>query len=286
MLTGDEIRDGGFVEGASPERYRASSYDLTIGLIIGPGGDILQGYNLPPQGIVEVVSKERLLLPTNVVAMSMVKTGLCNEGLLALNIGIVDPGWHGKISSFLVNFSKLERRLVAGEVFMRVTFENLSSTSSFAKVVNIADEVYVSSRQVNSVARFSTTFLDLSSLTAGLVDATFKRYRNGFLALVSAAAFVLALTTFFLNFGNLLLVQRWIVPNDAAKAEIERDALDREKRDVVDNSANSERAVSLELSTLSNRIATLEKTQSVPPATTLVAPNPRPTIPVKRHRGR
>ena len=64
---------------------------------------------MPPQGIVQVVSSERVKVPSTITGLATVKTSLCNEGLLALNIGIIDPGYEGAISSFLLNFSSVPR---------------------------------------------------------------------------------------------------------------------------------------------------------------------------------
>lgn len=48
--------------------------------------------------------------------------------------------------------------------------------------------------------------------------------------------FVLALTlfTFLLNFGNLLVVQRWLQPNDQTKAELLREKLEEQGKALTD----------------------------------------------------
>jgi deoxycytidine triphosphate deaminase len=46
---------------------------------------------------------ELTVLPDGIAGIDLVKPSLRNEGIIALGIGIVDPGWEGKLSSFLAN---------------------------------------------------------------------------------------------------------------------------------------------------------------------------------------
>ena len=144
MLSGDQIRERKLINNAVESGFRAASYDLHIEKLIKPDGAVTDSYSVPPQGIVEVVSRERLNIPDNVVGLAMVKTSLCNYGLLALNIGIIDPGWNGPISSFLINFGRNNRLLTKGEVFLRISCHSLDEPSSLVKRVNIQDEEYMS----------------------------------------------------------------------------------------------------------------------------------------------
>ena len=54
--------------------------------------------------------------------------------------------------------------------------------------------------------------------------------------IVWVPVFVLALTrfTFLLNFGNLLVVQRWLQPNDQTKAELLREKLEEQGKALTD----------------------------------------------------
>src|SRR5262249_15838303 len=106
MLSADEIKAKQIVQNAVPTQYRSASYDLRIGKIIPPSGTANNEFILSPRGMVEVISKERVKLPSDVSGYAMVKTGLCDEGILAINIGILDPGYEGLISSTLINFGK------------------------------------------------------------------------------------------------------------------------------------------------------------------------------------
>ncbi len=215
--------------------FRAISYDLRVGTVIKPGGEVADHYVLPPQGIVEVVSEERLTLPPDVAGIAMVKTSLSNQGLLALNIGIIDPGYEGKIGSFFVNFGNRDQVLKKGDVFLRVIFHDVVASDTEASPrMAIDDAKYISDKRINMETNFGKEFLDIAQVTERFAKEQFQAYRTRILGLVATAAFVLAILTFMLNFGNLLLVQRFLQPNDMTRAELLRESLDRNSRDLAD----------------------------------------------------
>ena len=73
MLTGDDIRSAGLIADASPGGYRASSYDVRIGKIITNDGTLHEYYKIPAQGIVQVVSRETMKLPSTISGIATVK---------------------------------------------------------------------------------------------------------------------------------------------------------------------------------------------------------------------
>jgi deoxycytidine triphosphate deaminase len=234
MLRADLIAALKIVENGSQENFRSASYDISISKIITPDGDEVDSYKLPPMGIVEVISKELFRIPPKICCLAHVKTSLCNEGLLTLNTGLVDPGWNGRLSSFILNFGKDNRLLLAGDVFLRITFHELSSPADpdyFGSLPerDATDHSYIAERKRNMVGKFSPEFLNLQRIIDKSVAATFEKYRQLLLVYVPIAAIVLAALTFFLNFGILSLVQKWVQPNDAAKAELLRHSLEQQE---------------------------------------------------------
>ncbi len=235
MLTVGQIREKRLIEGAVEASYRGISYDLRVGAVIKPGGDVADFYTVPPQGIVEVISEERVCLPADVTGFAMVKTSLSNQGLLALNIGIIDPGYRGKIGSFFVNFGKREQQLKKGDVFLRVVFHATDGEiGDVIKSTIMDDERYISEKRANMQANFSTEFLDIGAITSKYAKEHFETFRTRVLGYVALAAFILAMMTFLLNFGNLLLVQRFLQPSDATRAELLREALDRNNTEMAE----------------------------------------------------
>jgi deoxycytidine triphosphate deaminase len=123
MLARSEIKTGNFMFATSQGSFRPSSYDLRIDCVIDSAGTIYyDSYILKPQEVAWVVSKETLQLPDYITATAHIKTGLCNDGILALNTGIVDPGWDGPLSTPLLNFGKTSHVLRSGDQFLRLLF--------------------------------------------------------------------------------------------------------------------------------------------------------------------
>ena len=122
LLSDKEIKAKNLVENPIDEHFRAASYDLSVGKIISVEGKEVSEFRLKPPGIVEIISHEKVKLPKDVVGYAMVKTSLCNEGILALNIGVVDPGYQGYLSTTLLNFGNKEFLLNINDVFLRLTF--------------------------------------------------------------------------------------------------------------------------------------------------------------------
>src|SRR5260370_40977719 len=135
LLSGEEIKSQALVENCADENlYRASTYDLSIGEII-PAGTASVGfeYILPPGGTVRVVSKELLKLPSNITGHALLKNELCRKGILALNIGVIDPGFQGPISSTLINFVQGEFVVKPGSSFLRISFHRCPVSPKAAK---------------------------------------------------------------------------------------------------------------------------------------------------------
>jgi hypothetical protein len=183
----------------------------------------------PAQGIAEVVSQERVCVPHDISGFALVKTSLFNEGLLALNIGIIDPGWNGKISSFLTNFGKNDRLLTKGDVFLRLTFHPLNETSFLVQPVAKNDADYILEKRRSMTLRFAPSFLNISAHT----DEAFRKHLNRILGYVSFAALVIAVIVFFLNAGNVGF-QRWLQSGDVTGAELMFNGLDRQVQRLVE----------------------------------------------------
>lgn len=226
MLTASEIKSAGIIIDGCDGSYRGASYDLRIKNMLTTDGKTQEVYDLPAQGIVEAMSIERVKLPSNVAGFALVKTGLCNEGILALNIGIIDPGWDGPLTSFLVNFGKHDRSLSKGEVFLRLTFHRLSKSVAPASRSITDEDAYVAERRRRVTAHFGSTFLNVSDVLEKFSKKTFDEYKLKVLGLVSAAAFLLALVTFFLNFANIT-TQRYLQTGDAGALLSSREQIER-----------------------------------------------------------
>src|SRR5262249_38986690 len=91
---------------AVPGNFRNASYDHRIARILALTCEEVEEYILPSQGMAEVLSAKRVALREDVAGYALVRMTLCNQGILAINIRIIDPGYAGLISSTLINFRK------------------------------------------------------------------------------------------------------------------------------------------------------------------------------------
>ena len=165
MLNRDEIVAKGVIaEGYDPHSQRDAGYDLRIQTLMGKGEKdqielAAQSYDLAPQGIAAVVSREVVKLPPDVCAYASVKTSLCREGILAINIGVIDPGWEGPISSLLLNFGKDSYQLRSNQYFLRLTFHTITAPESVKSVVKDR-ATYEAEVMRGFEARLASTFMD------------------------------------------------------------------------------------------------------------------------------
>lgn len=167
MLTGPEIRRRDIIQDPAEHCYRHASYDLRIGHIVTCRGETVTSYQLPPHGIVEVVSRETVAVPADLQGMALVKTSLCNEGLLTLSIGIIDPEYTGPLSSYIVNFSKNTRLLQADEQFLRLVFHQLTGDAAPSRATGMDSALYLASRRRQAAGTIKDTFLDIKTVTEG-----------------------------------------------------------------------------------------------------------------------
>jgi deoxycytidine triphosphate deaminase len=195
VLNNRQLAELGIIQDGQPENFRAISYDLTIGKVIVTTGRKRNSVILKPQGIVEVVSRETVKVPKNVVGYAMVKTSLCSEGILPLNIGIIDPGYEGPLSATLLNFGKKPFALSRGKVFLRLTFHDCEE-SEIAKTTSYSYKAYVDDR-VQKVLNFDETFLNLKNTAEQATRHVFAK----FVPYVSGLAFMLAMFAFLVTLG-------------------------------------------------------------------------------------
>lgn len=221
-LNAEAVKNRGIVQYGKDEQYRAIGYDLSVGHIVRPDGELATRYTLPAQGIVEVISRERLHMPPDVYANVLIKTGLSNEGLLALGIGVVDPGYHGRISSFIVNFSKDPQPLELGQSFLRSVFYEVEQSKKYREII-VEDKDYIAASRKRVISNFGESFLNAEKLTNDIVDRSIEKYKKSASFWIPAVAFGLAFLTFLLNFGSFAAMQRWFDPRVEVGATAESD---------------------------------------------------------------
>lgn len=177
MIVGKAILDRNLIKSSDTGRLKNSTFDLTIGDIIpigkvgiklrrAPGG--LRSYILDPREMVWILSKEEFSLPSNVTGIATLRTTFTQQGMLALNVGIIDPHFDGPISTALINFSDVPREIKAGEAFFRVVFIEHEDVSAYKPQRNESrrrNEYLGQLEQTSLENDFPQNFLNIPKLT-------------------------------------------------------------------------------------------------------------------------
>lgn len=169
ILTRGRIEELGLVEGVVPGSLRATTYDATVGEILNKGEGVSSNeFVLPPRGMVWVVSNETFKLPASVTGVATLRTTWTHQGILALNVGIIDPNWHGQLAAALVNFSNRDFKICKSDAFLRVAFFEHAAVPG-VPIVSLRKEEYLI-RAMRDSSRMPSTFLDLDSVALDVFD--------------------------------------------------------------------------------------------------------------------
>lgn len=173
LIVGRAILDCKLLEDAQESNLKHSTYDLTIGEIIPTGQTSLQHQDvdkeqiffLEPRQSVLVLSREEFQLPGTVTGLATLRTTLTKNGLLALNVGIIDPFFNGPISTTLINFSDQAVPIKVGMPFFRVLFFHHKDTrdNHFTSEDKNRDR-YLEELITMAKIRFPKSFLNIPEL--------------------------------------------------------------------------------------------------------------------------
>ena len=193
MIVGKAILERNLIKFSDHGRLKNSTFDLTIGDIVPigkdgiklrrkPGG--LDSYILDPREMVWILSKEEFNLPSNVTGIATLRTTFTQQGMLALNVGIIDPHFQGPISTALINFSDVRREIRVGEAFFRVVFiehEDVSVHRPERSESRQRDEYLRHLEQTSLENDFPQNFLAVPKLTDEYYGDVFGRMVWGWL---------------------------------------------------------------------------------------------------------
>ena len=203
LMSGEEIRNAGLVVDAVESLYHAATYDVSVGDIIAveeTGASTPTEYKLPPGGTVRVVSRESLQMPLDVTAHALLKNELCRKGILAINIGVVDPGFGGPLSSILVNFGRGDFPVRKGESFLRLSFFRCPQSAK-AKKFGCDRAEYVERVREEVLAFSAPTFLNIEETSKQAADRAFGKFKDSLVLWATLAAVAFTLITILVPLG-------------------------------------------------------------------------------------
>lgn len=210
MLVDRDIRQRELVRQRHEANCKGSTYYLTVGNIVPIDGNtnrsrvqVTDEFILEPQGMVWVVSQENISLPSSVTGFATLVTTLTKRGLLALNVGVIDPNWQGPIGTVLVNFSKNPQRVFSGERFFRimffeharpdaVPFLKWEESEKSVKFFNDRRNQYVDEVKESALNTFPSSFLDSSNVADKVISRVFTLSRGRIAIIVAGLAAIIA----------------------------------------------------------------------------------------------
>jgi hypothetical protein len=188
LLAGSALDPKRFFSNGNPQA-QGSSFDLTIGCIFDHQGKQVDGpFTIKPGHMVQVVSSEELNLSDRFTGHVTYKTTLTKQGIWALTVGIVDPGWHGPIATTLLNFSRIDHCIAERDAFLRVSiFEHDPVPPEKLRKAPPLD-AYIKDIRKTAASRFPMTFLDTTQIAEAAGKDVLNRIRIEALAWVVGVA--------------------------------------------------------------------------------------------------
>lgn len=244
MLTKNEIQNAGIVHHGVALGERSTTYDATVGTIIYEG-KIFPGtsFTLEPRGVVWVISKEEVETKDNHTALATLKTAWAHQGVFALNVGVIDPGWHGPIATALVNLSNESFELEKGMPFLRLVFIRHTATGAATTRKDMA--TYTEDIRKKSKG-FSKSFLNMHTLLKEIESEIFKLPKWAFYgiwaALIVAVASIfapIAYTVYSSSQDQQAKVIQLLQRVDDLEAKAKETAADAKVAASINNSKNS-----------------------------------------------
>ncbi|RKT24454.1 dUTPase-like protein [Paraburkholderia sp. RAU2J] len=227
LLDKNGIKQEGIVSSSSPKSERETTYDATVGEIIlkgviQPG----QSFILQPRGVVWVISKEEFTLPLDVTGLATLRTTWTHDGVLALNVGVIDPGWKGPVATALVNLSVTPFLVKKGDPFFRILFHKHNAATTAPR--NPATRAEYVNGICEKSLKFSETFLNMKSLVDEVADKVlaFPKWAN----IIAILALTVTIAAIFVP----ICIQVWTEHRSAneriTKLEADVDGLKNDKQ--------------------------------------------------------
>lgn len=179
--------------------YNNAVYDLRVGKIIKLDGEEVDSYEIPPRGLLVIISEETLHMPLDVVGYAHVKTSLSTIGIMAINIGIIDPGYSGLMSSTILNFGRSNVKISKGDKFLRTTFHTINNPQKVNSEENKIDpNLYNYKQKALSLKHLNEKFLSFEEEVQKAIWGSiinFVKYGSMFSFSIAFITFCLSLAT-------------------------------------------------------------------------------------------
>jgi dUTPase len=201
-----------------PSNYeKKSSFDITIREVLVKGSkhkDIETHSGsaiLKPQDSAYIISEELINVPDGYIAYVFLKNRMSQKGLLALNTGIIDQGYHGPISTLVINLSTRDAVIpssanLSDKAFFRIVFHKIQENEKlpkpkFIKLQPQSYDKYKKYRE-DELKELPRTFLDHEQAKKQITDEVEKKALSFSYVKLGATVSVVALLLSLMSLGR------------------------------------------------------------------------------------
>lgn len=204
VLNYEQIKNKKLIQNYEDNSFDNASYDLRIDKLITVSGSVKNKLAIAPNSMAVAISKEIVKLPKNIIGHAFVKTRLSQEGIMANNIGIIDPGYEGPLSSVLVNFGKNSYELKENEVFLRITFSEFQTPSENIELDYglFGRKEYHVNKRTSTIEFLGNAFVDIEENIKKKVTSSITKMIGNFGLWATAFALLIAGIGLILNYTN------------------------------------------------------------------------------------
>jgi hypothetical protein len=159
------------------------------------------------------------------------KNELCRKGILALNIGVIDPGFQGPLSSTLINFGREDFVVKPGSSFLRISFHRCPVSPMASKSAKYDREQYIMRTKGEVIEYLAPAFLNMKEATDVAARKALESFKTALFGWATLAAVLLALLAIFAPLGASF-VEKHLVDQDERQSQLER-AVEKKGRRTV-----------------------------------------------------
>ena len=198
MLNDEDIRNRvsqqKMLENSDPIQIVNCAYTLRVGAIFEPksgikevrpprvkgGGERLL-WTIGPTECLVVMTKEVMNIPEDICAYYHPLQRLAAQGLLLINASIIEPGYRGPLSCFLVNFSSQDVVIAAEQEIAKITFHKLNAAPTSLKAMEKRTADYEIGLS-QSARIFEKSFLGIKSIQNRAAESAKKQIKKSVIA--------------------------------------------------------------------------------------------------------
>jgi deoxycytidine triphosphate deaminase len=185
VLSDREIRElissRNMIVGAVEARIAACSYEFRPGIVVSTGRDVEERcvldwtghtgptdiHSVKPGELVWVRTLERVVMPDDICAFWWQTNRLSRQGLMLVNMSMIEPGYEGPLACLFVNFGNRAVTIDPGSVVAKLAFNRLGEAAQKPLEFH-PDDISYDRSIVRAAMGTPVTFLDVGNIAVSL----------------------------------------------------------------------------------------------------------------------